>query len=230
MSCRSITSTSSPSSIAVGRPARLAIERVDWQAGLLVRRRRDLVVEHAADAVLGAEERDQFHVLGAEQQIDCSRRRPARARVIGHEAHPLPAQRREPSPRRTSSPVSTGNETRGTRRPTRRSRGRSTPAARAAGGKPVTAAAATVATRARSGVTSPFPSGWTRFDRKTTNMPVDGSIQSDVPVKPGMSEGANRQQLTAIRRERRSRCPSRGPARSVRIGRGGARHLLDREG
>ena len=49
---------------------------------------------------------------------------------------------------------------------------------------PVSAEAATVATRARSGVTSPLPSGWTRFDRNTTNIPVSGSIQSDVPVKP----------------------------------------------
>ena len=48
----------------------------------------------------------------------------------------------------------------------------------------VTAVAATVATRARSGVTSPLPSGWTRFDRNTTNISVAGSIQSDVPVKP----------------------------------------------
>ena len=48
----------------------------------------------------------------------------------------------------------------------------------------MTAAAATVATRARSGVTSPFPSGWTRFDRKMTNISVAGSIQMDVPVKP----------------------------------------------
>src|SRR5262245_66632313 len=44
--------------------------------------------------------------------------------------------------------------------------------------------AATVATRARSGVTSPFPSGCTRFDRNTTNMPVVGSIHRDVPVNP----------------------------------------------
>ncbi len=44
--------------------------------------------------------------------------------------------------------------------------------------------AATVATRARSGVTSPFPSGWTRLERNTTNMSVNGSIHSDVPVQP----------------------------------------------
>jgi hypothetical protein len=36
------------------------------------------------------------------------------------------------------------------------------------GGIEAIAAAATVATFPRSGVTSPFPSGWTRFDRKTT--------------------------------------------------------------
>ena len=44
--------------------------------------------------------------------------------------------------------------------------------------------AATVATRARSGVTSPLPSGCTRFERNTTNMSVVGSTHSDVPVKP----------------------------------------------
>ena len=44
--------------------------------------------------------------------------------------------------------------------------------------------AATVATRARSGVTSPLPSGCTRFDRNTTNILVAGSIHSDVPVNP----------------------------------------------
>jgi len=44
--------------------------------------------------------------------------------------------------------------------------------------------ATTVATRARSGVTSPLPSGCTRLDRNTTKVCVSGSIQSDVPVKP----------------------------------------------
>ena len=44
--------------------------------------------------------------------------------------------------------------------------------------------AATVATRARSGVTSPRPSGCTRFERNTTNIPVAGSSHSDVPVNP----------------------------------------------
>ncbi len=44
--------------------------------------------------------------------------------------------------------------------------------------------AATVATRARSGVTSPLPSGCSRLDRKITNIRVAGSIHSDVPVNP----------------------------------------------
>ena len=51
-------------------------------------------------------------------------------------------------------------------------------------GTSVTTEAAIVATRARSGVTSPLPSGCTRFDRNTTNIRVAGSIHSDVPVKP----------------------------------------------
>ena len=46
------------------------------------------------------------------------------------------------------------------------------------------AEAAIVATRARSGVTSPLPSGCSRLDKKTTNILVSGSIHSDVPVNP----------------------------------------------
>ena len=49
---------------------------------------------------------------------------------------------------------------------------------------PVSDEATIVATRARSGVTSPVPSGCTRFDRKTMNTRVAGSIQIDVPVNP----------------------------------------------
>src|SRR6185436_12227399 len=52
------------------------------------------------------------------------------------------------------------------------------------GGACVNADAAIVATRARKGVTSPLPSGCTRFDKKTTNIFVAGSIQIDVPVNP----------------------------------------------
>jgi hypothetical protein len=43
---------------------------------------------------------------------------------------------------------------------------------------------ATVATFARSGPTSPLPSGCTRFDMKTTNVCETGSIQTLVPVNP----------------------------------------------
>ncbi len=41
-----------------------------------------------------------------------------------------------------------------------------------------------VATRARSGVTSPLPSGCTRLERKITKVRVNGSIQIEVPVNP----------------------------------------------
>ncbi len=51
-------------------------------------------------------------------------------------------------------------------------------------GPPLSAAAAMVATRARSGVTSPLPSGCRRLERKITNSFVRGSTQIDVPVKP----------------------------------------------
>ena len=51
-------------------------------------------------------------------------------------------------------------------------------------GRSITAAAASVATRPRSATTRPPPSGCTRFERKTTNVRLDGSSQIDVPVKP----------------------------------------------
>ncbi len=54
----------------------------------------------------------------------------------------------------------------------------------APGGAARIADAATVATRARRGVTSPLPSGCTRLDRNTTNMSVAGSIHREVPVNP----------------------------------------------
>ncbi len=46
------------------------------------------------------------------------------------------------------------------------------------------AAATAEATRPRRRVTLPLPSGWTRLLRKTTAVPLSGSSQSDVPVKP----------------------------------------------
>ena len=55
------------------RTPRLAVERVDRQAGLLVGRGRHAGVENPADAVLRAEEPDERHVLRALQQIDRGR-------------------------------------------------------------------------------------------------------------------------------------------------------------
>ena len=69
-------------------------------------------------------------------------------------------------------------------------------------GDSMTAEAATVATRARSGVTSPLPSGCTRFDRNTTNMPRRRIDPDRRAGEAGVAERADRQQLAAIRRER----------------------------
>ena len=55
---------------------------------------------------------------------------------------------------------------------------------RASAGGLVMAEPTTVAIFARSGVTSPLPSGWTRFERNTIQVFVSGSIHSDVPVHP----------------------------------------------
>src|ERR1019366_2751214 len=52
------------------------------------------------------------------------------------------------------------------------------------GAMSVSDAATIDAILARSGVTSPAPSGCTRLDRKITKTLVAGSIQIDVPVKP----------------------------------------------
>ena len=76
--------------------------------------------------------------------------------------------------------------------------------------------ATTVATRARSGVTSPLPSGWTRFDRNTTNALRHGI---DPERRPGETGVAERADAAAARRgltNTSSRCPSRARARSDR--------------
>ena len=52
------------------RPAALAVEGVDRQAGLGVCFGRHGRVEHTANAVLGTEERHELDVLGVVQQID----------------------------------------------------------------------------------------------------------------------------------------------------------------
>ena len=123
--------------------------------------------------------------LGLEQQIDGRRAVAGAAGVVGDQPDALAAQRREPLGAQRVEP---GNAPAGAAWPLpaarRRNRGRSTSRVRRFAGSASIADAAMVAIRARSGVTSPLPSGWTRFDRNTTNIRVAGSIQSDVPVKP----------------------------------------------
>ena len=135
--------------------------------------------------MLRAEERDELDILRAEEHVNGRRAVASDAGVIRDEPDVLAAKRGE----------TVGAQHVDSRQHRRRAHGagsvpegpKSRPvitAVEALGDRLVTAVAATVATRARSGVTSPFPSGCTRFDRKMTNMPVDGSIQIDVPVKP----------------------------------------------
>ena len=77
---------------------------------------------------------------------------------------------------------------------------------------PTSADAAMVATRARSAVTSPVPSGCKRLDRKMTKSCVCGSTQIDVPVNPvwpndpsGMSSPRLAEKLVS-RSQPRPRC------------------------
>ena len=60
--------------------------------------------------------------------------------------------------------------------------------------------------------TSPCPSGCTRFDRKMTQTPVSGSTQMRRARESRVTERADRQQLTAVRRVARCPCPSPGHA------------------
>ena len=170
-----------------GRPARVAVERVNRQPGLRVDFRRHVGVEHAADAVLRPEQRHQLHVLRLVQQVD------GRGAVAGAAG----VVRDEPDALALAAARSLARAAR---------RGRSCTGSRGAGrracrtapkSRPVHAAVAATGRR-RSGSPRPRPSrparaaasrrpcrpGCTRFDRNTTNMPVAGSIHSDVPVKP----------------------------------------------
>ena len=65
--------------------ARRPIQRVDDQAGLLVLGRWHFFVENPADAVLGAEERDQRQTLGLREEIDGGGAVPGPAGVVGDE-------------------------------------------------------------------------------------------------------------------------------------------------
>ena len=65
-----------------------------------------------------------------------------------------------------------------------------------------------VATRARSGVTSPAPSGCSRFDRKTTNTRRRRIDPDRGPGESRVAERSERQELAAIRRIRRIDVPA----------------------
>ena len=96
MSCRSMTMMSRPGEHGVGRPSRVAVERVNRQAGLLVPRRWHLVVEDAANAVLGAEERHQLHTRRlVEHDRLCVAPIGRASRVVGDKADALALERRE---------------------------------------------------------------------------------------------------------------------------------------
>ena len=113
-----------------------------------------------------------FTSFAREEQIDRRRAVARAAGVIRDQADALASQPRESSARSTSMPVRTRQRLRAAPAAVPRraeiAAGHQSRARPALGRRVVSAAAATVATRARSGVTSPLPSGWTRFDRKTT--------------------------------------------------------------
>ena len=161
---------------------------------------------------------------------------PSRARPVWLVTRPtrLPLQRRETlraRARRARSSTGGARRAAPARRPARRSRARSRRRVAHGVRRHVgqIAEAATVATRARSGVTSPLPSGWTRFDRNTTNTLRRRIDPERRAGEPGVPERSERQQLAAIRRVRRVDVPAE--AAHVRIAgrRRRRRHLRDRE-
>ena len=218
MSCRSMTSVSMPVEHRRGRPARLAVERVDRQPGLLVRRRRHFRVEHAADAVLGAEERDQLDVLGLVQQVDAvapSRARPvwlvtSPTRLPRSGANPFGAKHVEPGQdrrRRPRRPAAAADGAEVAPGPALPSRDSPAPARspRPRPSRPARAAASRRPCR---------PDGRGSTGTRRTCR-VAGSIHSDVPVKPVCPNEPSGSSSPRLRRETTNRCPSRG-ARTLR--------------
>ena len=96
MSCRSTTSASMPVEHRRGRAARLAVERVDRQAGLLVGRRRRpcrrAVPRMPCSGLKSATSFTSFAPKSTSIVVAPSRATPG---VIGDQADALPAQRRE---------------------------------------------------------------------------------------------------------------------------------------
>ena len=169
----------------VGGTPRRAVERMDDQARLLVLRRRDVLVDDAANAVLGAEERDERDVglrRRAGRWWACRRRHGRCGWSPGPRAGPSAARtprragrrcRFAPAPAVAARPATAPGRS---RVPVRATCGGTTASGMAE--------ATTLATRARSGVASPLPAGCTRLVRMITNVRVSGSIHSDVPVNP----------------------------------------------
>ena len=80
----------------VGGPPRLAVERVHREPGLRVRFRGEvLVVLDAADAVLGAEQRDQRDARRRLEDVDGAASGAIAPGVIGDQPDPLALQQRE---------------------------------------------------------------------------------------------------------------------------------------
>ena len=180
----------------------------------------------------GLKSATSFTSCAVEQQVD-RRRAVARAPgVVGDQADALAlAAARSPAARRTSRPVM--HRRRAAPAPAAvpdgaevaaRSSARAAPRPAA---RPRSPTPRRVATRARSGVTSPLPSGCTRFDRNTTNIPRRRIDPQRRAGEAGVAERAERQQLAAVRRVRRVDVPAE--AADVRIA-GAARrrrHLRD---
>ena len=147
---------------------------------------------------------------------------PSRARPVWLVTSPtrLPLSGAKPCARSTSRPVWTGGVRVAGRRGARGAEvapGHQARARPASAGASVIADAAIVATRARSGVTSPRPSGCTRFDMKTTNALRQRIDPERRAGEAGVAERADRQQLAAVGRERRVDVPAQ--AAHVRIAR-----------
>ena len=165
----STTRMSSPSSVVGSRPPSLAVERVDRQAGLLVCGRSATFASSRPLMPCSGLNR-ATSLTSFALKIRSIVVAPSRARPVWLVTSPTRLFRSaaNPSARRTSMPLRTGTRAGvGTEPEGPKSRPVSA-APSSPSGSVVREAAATVATRARSGVTSPLPSGCTRFDRKIT--------------------------------------------------------------
>ncbi len=89
------TSTSTPSSISGVGLRFAAVEAEDRQAGGLVDGVADLRVDQAADAVLGAEQRDQLDLGGLVQHVDGGAAVARPAGVVRNQSDTLPLERFE---------------------------------------------------------------------------------------------------------------------------------------